>query len=53
MLQDLLAGKALEITPLVGVVVSLGRLTGVATPVSATILALVTQLDRTNQQAVG
>ncbi|MBB6483566.1 ketopantoate reductase family protein [Rhizobium lusitanum] len=53
MLQDLLAGKALEITPLVGVVVSLGKLTGVATPVSATILALVTQLDRTNQQAVG
>jgi 2-dehydropantoate 2-reductase len=53
MLQDLIAGKALEITPLVGVVVSLGRLTGVATPVSATILALVTQLDRKNLQGAG
>lgn len=52
MLQDLLAGKALEITPLVGVVVALGRLTSVPTPVSATILALVTQLDRKNQQRV-
>ncbi|NTI48307.1 2-dehydropantoate 2-reductase [Agrobacterium rhizogenes] len=48
MLQDLLAGKALEITPLVGTVVSLGKLTGVATPTSATILALVTQLDQEN-----
>jgi 2-dehydropantoate 2-reductase len=53
MLQDLLAGKALEITPLVGVVVSLGRLTNVPTPVSATILGLVTQLDRKNQQSAG
>ena len=50
MLQDLLAGKALEITPLVGVVVSLGKLVNVPTPVSETILALVTQLDRKNQQ---
>lgn len=53
MLQDLLAGKALEITPLVGVVVSLGRLTNVPTPISATILALVTQLDKKNLQAAG
>ncbi|PST21299.1 2-dehydropantoate 2-reductase [Rhizobium sp. JAB6] len=53
MLQDLLAGKALEITPLVGVIVSLGKLINVPTPVSATILALVTQLDRKNQQAIG
>ena len=53
MLQDLLAGKALEITPLVGVVVSLGRLANVPTPVSATILTLVTQLDRKNQQGAG
>ena len=53
MLQDLLAGKALEITPLVGVVVTLGKLTGVPTPTSATILALVTQLDRKNLQAAG
>ena len=50
MLQDLLAGKALEITPLVGVVVSLGKLVNIPTPVSTTILALVTQLDRKNQQ---
>ncbi|MDL2406558.1 2-dehydropantoate 2-reductase [Rhizobium calliandrae] len=53
MLQDLLAGKALEITPLVGMVVSLGKLTGVATPTSATILALVTQLDRENLRVTG
>lgn len=50
MLQDLLAGKALEITPLVGMVVSLGRLSGIPTPTSETILALVTQLDRQNQR---
>lgn len=51
MLQDLLAGKALEITPLVGMVVSLGKLTGVATPASETILALVSQLDKENRRA--
>ena len=50
MLQDLLGGKALEITPLVGMVVALGRLTAVPTPVSETILALVMQLDRENQR---
>ena len=49
MLQDLLGGKALEITPLVGMVAALGRLTAVPTPVSETVLALVTQLDRENQ----
>ncbi|SEI04991.1 ketopantoate reductase [Rhizobium tibeticum] len=48
MLQDLLAGKSLEIAPLVGMVVSLGRLTATPTPVSETILALVSQLDREN-----
>lgn len=48
MLQDLLAGKPLEITPLVGMIVALGRLTAVPTPVSETILALVSQLDREN-----
>ncbi|EPE98917.1 ketopantoate reductase family protein [Rhizobium grahamii] len=47
-LQDLLAGKSLEITPLVGMVVSLGRLTATPTPVSETILALVSQLDLQN-----
>lgn len=50
MLQDLLAGKALEIVPLVGMVVSLGRLSGVATPTSETILTLVTQLDIENRR---
>jgi 2-dehydropantoate 2-reductase len=50
MLQDLIGGKALEITPLVGMVVALGRLSAVPTPVSETILALVTQLDRENQR---
>ncbi|MFT4183185.1 MAG: 2-dehydropantoate 2-reductase [Rhizobium sp.] len=52
-LQDLLAGKALEITPIVGAVVSLAKLTGVATPTSATILTLITQLDRENVRAAG
>jgi 2-dehydropantoate 2-reductase len=51
MLQDLLAGKSLEITPLVGMVVSLGRLAKVPTPTSETILALVTQLDRETQRS--
>jgi 2-dehydropantoate 2-reductase len=53
MLQDLLAGKALEIVPLVGVVVSLGRLTGTPTPVSSTIFTLTRQLDLENQRAAG
>lgn len=52
MLQDLLAGKSLEITPLVGMVVSLGRLTATPTPVSETILSLVSQLDRENCRPV-
>ncbi|TCL67144.1 2-dehydropantoate 2-reductase [Rhizobium sp. BK251] len=51
MLQDLLSGKALEVVPLVGMVVSLGRLASVPTPVSETILALVTQLDKENRRA--
>jgi 2-dehydropantoate 2-reductase len=50
MLQDLLARKALEITPLVGMVVVLGRLTAVPTPVSETLLALVSELDRENRR---
>ncbi|MFC5755713.1 ketopantoate reductase family protein [Rhizobium sp. GCM10022189] len=50
MLQDLLAGKALEIVPLVGMVVALGRTANVPTPVSEVVLALVTQLDRENQR---
>jgi 2-dehydropantoate 2-reductase len=50
MLQDLLAGKALEITPLIGMVVVLGRLSAVPTPVSETLLALATELDRENRR---
>ncbi|MCQ1572770.1 2-dehydropantoate 2-reductase [Neorhizobium galegae] len=48
MLQDLLAGKALEIVPLTGMVVALGRLAGVPTPTCETVLALTLQLDREN-----
>jgi 2-dehydropantoate 2-reductase len=48
MLQDLLAGKALEIVPLTGMVVALGKLAGVPTPTCETMLALTLQLDREN-----
>ncbi|MDQ0135009.1 2-dehydropantoate 2-reductase [Neorhizobium galegae] len=48
MLQDLLAGKALEIVPLTGMVVALGKLAGVPTPTCETVLALTVQLDREN-----
>ncbi len=51
MLQDLLGGKALEIVPLVGMVVVLGRVAAVPTPVSETLFALVSQLDRENCRA--
>lgn len=50
MLQDLLAGKALEIVPLSGMVVSLGRLAAVPTPVSEVVLALTSQLDIENRR---
>jgi len=50
MLQDLLAGKALEIVPLSGMVVALGRLASVPSPVSETVLALVSQLDIENRR---
>ena len=40
MLQDLEHGRSLEIEPLVGVIAELGRLTGVATPTTDTVLAL-------------
>ncbi|MGK9055441.1 ketopantoate reductase family protein [Neorhizobium petrolearium] len=48
MLQDLIAGKPLEIVPLTGMVVALGKLKGVPTPTCETVLALATQLDREN-----
>jgi 2-dehydropantoate 2-reductase len=41
MLQDLLAGRPMEIEALVGSVAELGRLTGVATPTVDAVLALV------------
>lgn len=50
MLQDLIAGKALEIVPLNGMVVSLGRLAGVPTPICETILTLTRQLDIENRR---
>jgi 2-dehydropantoate 2-reductase len=50
MLQDLLAGKALEIVPLNGMVSALGKLAGVPTPVCDTILALTQQLDVENRR---
>ena len=43
MLQDLAAGRSLEIEPLVGVVQELGRLTGVRTPSIDIVLALIRQ----------
>ena len=44
MLQDLERGRALEIDALVTAVQETGRLTGVATPVIDTVLALVRSL---------
>jgi 2-dehydropantoate 2-reductase len=41
MLQDLERGRSLEIDALVGVVLELGRLTGVSTPTIGAVLALV------------
>lgn len=43
MLQDLEAGRSLEIEPLVGVVQELGRLTKVPTPTIDVVLALIRQ----------
>lgn len=50
MLQDLIAGKALEIIPLNGMVVELGRLANVPTPVCETVLTLAQQLDVENRR---
>jgi 2-dehydropantoate 2-reductase len=43
MLQDLERGRPMEIDALLGAVVEMGRLTGVATPICDTVLALVRQ----------
>ncbi len=45
MLQDVEAGRALEIDPLIGSFVELGRLTNTAMPVTETIYSLVSLLD--------
>ena len=45
MLQDVEAGRPMEIDPLVGVFVELGQLTGVATPAISTVYALVSLLN--------
>ena len=50
MLQDLIAGKALEIVPLNGMVVELGKLANVPTPVCGTVLTLAQQLDAENRR---
>ncbi len=50
MLQDLIAGKALEIVPLNGMVVELGKLANVPTPTCETVLALTQQLDVENRR---
>jgi 2-dehydropantoate 2-reductase len=49
MLQDLEVGKALEIEGMLGVVIELGELTGVATPSLNTVYALVSLLNKTVQ----
>ena len=46
MLQDVEAGRPLEVDPLVGVFVELGELTGVATPTISAVYALVALLNR-------
>lgn len=51
MLQDLLAGRPLEIDALVGAVVELGRLTDTPTPTIDTVLALVRQRAAVNMAA--
>ena len=49
MLQDLEAGKALELDAIVGAVVELGALAGVPTPATAHVYALARLLDGTNR----
>jgi 2-dehydropantoate 2-reductase len=52
MLQDLEAGRALEIDALLGSVIELGRITGTPTPCLDTVFALTKHLDQ-NVQASG
>lgn len=46
MLQDVEAGKALELQALIGSVVELGQLTGVPTPTISTVYALISLLEQ-------
>ncbi len=50
MLQDLEAGKALEIDGMLGVVVELGRLTETPTPAIDAVFALVSLLNKTAEE---
>jgi len=50
MLQDLEVGKSLEIEGMLGVVIELGELTGMATPAINTVYALVSLLNKTVQE---
>jgi 2-dehydropantoate 2-reductase len=50
-LQDVLAGLPLELGPVITAVAELGRITGVETPYTDAIHALVALLDRTVRQA--
>ena len=53
MLQDVEAGRALELAALVGAVVELGRITGMPTPTIEAIHAAVQLLERTLQHQRG
>ena len=48
-LQDVEAGRAIEIDALIGSVLELGKLTGIATPAVETVHALLVLLQRTMQ----
>jgi 2-dehydropantoate 2-reductase len=53
MLQDVEAGRGLELEAIMGAVVELGRLTGIATPGIDTLYALVKLLDKTMREDHG
>lgn len=53
MLQDVEAGKAMEIDALVGAIVELGKLTGVPTPNISAVYACVKLLDKSVQDEGG
>ena len=53
MLQDVEAGRRLELDALIGSVIELGRLTGIPTPHIEAVFALVKLLDQTMAEASG